>query len=176
MFYAHLVSILSEVVVKRVQFLMSDDKLKALDALVEKTGVGTRTDLINNALTLLGWAVKERTAERSIASVDGNGNIKEVELPALLLIAQPDSDTQSRSEVAQQPAAVRPYSGLMAERLNGMLEQNEQGLHTTETAAVQAARRLAAMRHPVRQRNSRKRPVELLKKKRSPSEGNAPGR
>jgi hypothetical protein len=71
---------------KRLQVLMSDERLDELDALVKLTGLKTRTELINYSLTLFEWSVKERLAGRIIASVDEqNERYKEVELPGISL-------------------------------------------------------------------------------------------
>ena len=37
----------------RIQFELSEDRNKELEALMEKTGIRTKKDLFNNALTLL---------------------------------------------------------------------------------------------------------------------------
>jgi hypothetical protein len=75
-----------EVNMKRLQVLMSDERLDELDALVKLTGLKTRTELINYSLTLFEWSVKERLGGRIIASVDEqNERYKEVELPGISL-------------------------------------------------------------------------------------------
>jgi hypothetical protein len=71
---------------KRLQVLMSDERLDELDALVKLTGLKTRTELINYSLTLFEWSIKERLRGRIIASVDEqNERYKEVELPGISL-------------------------------------------------------------------------------------------
>jgi hypothetical protein len=71
---------------KRLQVLMSEERLDELDALVKLTGLKTRTELINYSLTLFEWSVKERLGGRIIASVDEqNERYKEVELPGISL-------------------------------------------------------------------------------------------
>jgi hypothetical protein len=71
---------------KRLQVLMSDERLDELDALVKLTGLKTRTELINYSLTLFEWSIKERLGGRIIASVDEqNERYKEVELPGISL-------------------------------------------------------------------------------------------
>ena len=68
----------------RIQFELSEDRNKELEALMEKTGIRTKKDLFNNALTLLEWAVKEKRSGRIIASVDeGEKKFKEIVMPAL---------------------------------------------------------------------------------------------
>jgi len=68
----------------RIQFELSEDRNKELEALMEKTGIRTKKDLFNNALTLLEWAVKEKRSGRIIASVDEREKkFKEIVMPAL---------------------------------------------------------------------------------------------
>jgi hypothetical protein len=67
---------------KRIQFLMDDDFVRELDKLVEKNGLKTRTQLLNVALTLYDWAVRERESGNIIASVnERTERYKEIELP-----------------------------------------------------------------------------------------------
>ncbi len=57
--------------IMRFQIEMSKDEAKEWDDLIKKTsGVKTKKDLINNALTLLEWAVNERLSGRIIAALD----------------------------------------------------------------------------------------------------------
>lgn len=68
----------------RIQFEMSEEKVKELEALMEEGGVRTKKDLFNNALTLLEWSLRERKAGRIIASVDEKEKrYKEIEMPIL---------------------------------------------------------------------------------------------
>ena len=70
--------------ITRIQFELSEDRNKELEALMEKTGTRTKKDLFNNALTLLEWAVKEKRTGRIIASVDERGKkYKEIVMPVL---------------------------------------------------------------------------------------------
>ena len=68
----------------RIQFELSEDKLKELEALMETSGIRTKKELFNSALTLFGWALYERKAGRVIASMDEEeGKYKELLMPAL---------------------------------------------------------------------------------------------
>jgi metal-responsive CopG/Arc/MetJ family transcriptional regulator len=68
----------------RIQLDMPDDRVKELDALMEQTGVSTRKELFNNALTLFEWAVREKRLGHVIASVDeGAKKMKELVMPSL---------------------------------------------------------------------------------------------
>jgi hypothetical protein len=66
----------------RLQFEIPEDRLDALDELMEKSGMRTRTELFNNATTLLGWAITQRENGRAIASVDHDDkSFRELEMP-----------------------------------------------------------------------------------------------
>lgn len=82
----------------RLQFELTEDRVKELDELIERLGLRTRVNLLNEALTLYEWAIHEREAGRIIASVDEkNDRYKEVELPGL-----PDiSDSEPSREIEQ---------------------------------------------------------------------------
>jgi hypothetical protein len=68
----------------RLQIELSDQKVRQLDALLADTELPTKKELINNALTLLTWAVRETKAGRKIVSLDEETkHYKEVLLPAL---------------------------------------------------------------------------------------------
>ena len=68
----------------RIQIELPEEKLKALEELMNETGLKTKKELLNNALTLLTWAVRETKAGRVIASVDEHEKkYKEILLPAL---------------------------------------------------------------------------------------------
>ena len=55
-----------------------------LERLKRATGTKTHKELFNNALTLLDWAIKQRTLGRTIASVDEqNREFRELQMPAL---------------------------------------------------------------------------------------------
>ena len=67
---------------KRLQFDFADERVKELDDLVERTGLKTRAQFFNSALSLFEWAIREREAGRIIASVDeATDKYKEVEMP-----------------------------------------------------------------------------------------------
>ena len=68
----------------RFQFELEKSKAAELDALMKETGVTTKKELINNALTLLKWAVKETKRGHSIASIDEeNSRYRELQMPIL---------------------------------------------------------------------------------------------
>ena len=68
----------------RIQFELPEDKVKVLDAIMEDSGIKTRVDLFNNAMTLLKWAIKQRKEGRVIASIDyGDNTLRELIMPLL---------------------------------------------------------------------------------------------
>lgn len=68
----------------RMQFELPEDRFSELKALMERTGVKTQKDFINNALTLLEWVIKEKEAGRKIASVDEeHKSYRELVMPIL---------------------------------------------------------------------------------------------
>ena len=70
--------------VVRMQFDMPEARLAQLKEVMETCGLATQKDLINNALTLFEWAVKQRQEGRVISSVDEkNKKWKELSMPAL---------------------------------------------------------------------------------------------
>jgi hypothetical protein len=56
----------------RIQFELTDEKAKELDAFMASIGVTTKKDLFENSLSLLEWAVKEikTNPNRIIGSID----------------------------------------------------------------------------------------------------------
>ncbi len=67
----------------RFQIEISKDEAREWDELMKKaSGIRTKKDLINNALTLLEWAINERGVGRTIASVDEKEmKFKEIVMP-----------------------------------------------------------------------------------------------
>ena len=73
----------------RIQFELSDDKVAELEKLMAESGIKTKKELFNNALTLLEWAIKERKAGKTIASVDEKTNrYKELLMPVLSTVTK----------------------------------------------------------------------------------------
>lgn len=54
-----------------------------LEKLMKETGIETKRELINTAITLFIWAIREVKSGRSVGSVDEkNGKWKEIVIPA----------------------------------------------------------------------------------------------
>ena len=68
----------------RVQVEMLEDQVQKLDEIMEKCGIRTKKDLLNNALTLLKWAVKKKEAGCEIVAVNTvSGTYQELDMPVL---------------------------------------------------------------------------------------------
>ena len=81
----------------RIQFELPTQKVRDLERLMEESGIQTKRELFNNALTLLEWAAKQRKLGRVIASIDEkNGKYFELQMPILSAIAtKNDEDTEA---------------------------------------------------------------------------------
>jgi hypothetical protein len=85
--------------ITRIQIELSDENLSRYEKLMEKCGVRTKKDLINNALTLLEWAIRERENGRVIASVDEKTEkYKEVLLPIFASIPLNDERPANKAD------------------------------------------------------------------------------
>ena len=68
----------------KIQFELPGARVKDLEALMSLTGITTRKDLFNNALSLLEWAIRESYLGNMIASVDEkNEKFKQLVMPIL---------------------------------------------------------------------------------------------
>ena len=77
-------AIAAQVGTTRLQIELSPERLRQLETLLSDTGLATKKELVNNALTLLMWAVRETKAGRTIVSLDEQSkHYREVLLPAL---------------------------------------------------------------------------------------------
>lgn len=68
----------------RVQFEVTDKQLEAIENLKDITGLRTKKDLLNSALTLLEWFVGERKAGRIVGSLDQEQKLREIRMPGVL--------------------------------------------------------------------------------------------
>lgn len=68
--------------VQRIQFEVPIDRLQELEQLMNRAGISTKKELLNNALTLLEWVVGEKSRGHTIASVDEpTQRFKELAMP-----------------------------------------------------------------------------------------------
>ena len=113
----------------RFQVEIMREELTEMERLCELGGLSSKKELLNNALTLLKWAVRQKQQGYSIASVDANGDVRrELEMPYLESVglksqtplkvvhsSGPDADDERLSEepdtdeVAVHPRAAARY-------------------------------------------------------------------
>lgn len=68
----------------RIQFDLDDGQLAEFEALMAEGGVSTKRELLNNAITILGWAMDEVNDGRVIASLDEKAqSYKQLSMPIL---------------------------------------------------------------------------------------------
>ena len=73
----------------RLQFELSSDALAELDHLQAVGGFQTRKDLLNNALTLMSWAIQHAHAGHAVIAIDDKaGAAHELNMPFLAYAAQ----------------------------------------------------------------------------------------
>lgn len=66
----------------RIQFEIPTSNFKDLEKLMEEAGIKTKSELLNNALSLLEWAINQRKRGRLIAAVDEeNSRYQELLMP-----------------------------------------------------------------------------------------------
>ena len=86
----------------RLQVEIDQEQMNELERLLQVGGLRTKKELLNNALTLLKWAVKEKGRGCAIVSVnEQEGTYKELEMPFLEHVAQ---------HVAMKPQALHTDS------------------------------------------------------------------
>lgn len=68
----------------RIQLELPEARVQELEGLMREAGITTKKDLLNDALSLFQWALRERQAGRKIASVDeSNQRYKELVMSSL---------------------------------------------------------------------------------------------
>ena len=87
----------------RLQFEIDEGWLQELEELRRLGGLRRKKDLLNNALTLLRWAVKQRLNGRTIVSVGQDDSERELEMPYLEAVA---ASATKQATTAAAPAAV----------------------------------------------------------------------
>lgn len=58
----------------RIQYELSEKENAEIEKMMEDTAISTKRDLLNNALTLFEWAIKEIKKGRVIAAIDEKEN------------------------------------------------------------------------------------------------------
>jgi hypothetical protein len=96
----------------RFQFEIDQEHMNELESLMKLGGLKTKKELLNNALTLLRWAVKQTGRGSTIAAIDErDGVYKELSMPFLdaiaasgkltaLRVAEPDNLTAAAAAPA----------------------------------------------------------------------------
>jgi hypothetical protein len=73
----------------RLQIEVTEDQDRHIQSLMEQTGLATKKDLFNNALTLLSWAIEEVANGNTIASVNEEENrYRVLQMPILTHVAR----------------------------------------------------------------------------------------
>ncbi|MCH7787145.1 MAG: hypothetical protein IIC22_06515 [Chloroflexi bacterium] len=90
----------------RIQYEIPEDRLEALDALMKEAGMKTRTELFNNGMALLRWAIRQRKEGRVVASINyDDKSFRELEMPFFENIVEKSKsrkiDTSSDSEAQE---------------------------------------------------------------------------
>lgn len=73
--------------VTRLQFEIDEEWVRELEELMRLGGIRTKKELLNNALTLLRWAAKQKLNGRTLVSVGEDGSERELEIPYLEAVA-----------------------------------------------------------------------------------------
>ena len=68
----------------RLQLEVPERVLESVNALKERTGVGSQTDVVRNALRLYEWYIEEFGEERAIEIHAQSGKVEKVPLVLLL--------------------------------------------------------------------------------------------
>ncbi len=63
-----------------LQVDLTSERNEQLTKLMAQTGLSTREEFFNNALTLTAWAIREVAAGRKICSQEPDGSIKELSM------------------------------------------------------------------------------------------------
>lgn len=72
----------------RVQLEVNQERITELELLMQKTGIRTKSDLLEAAISLFEIAVRERSTGRIITSLDeSSGRYKELVLPSIERVA-----------------------------------------------------------------------------------------
>jgi hypothetical protein len=76
----------------RLQMEITEQQSAHLENLIQNTGLSTKKDLFNNALTLLSWAIDEVRNGNTIAAVNEEQKLyRELNMPVLSHVRRPTS-------------------------------------------------------------------------------------
>ena len=100
----------------RFNLFLSDTQDALLDDLKKLCDLGSKKDVVENALMLLGWAATEAAKGLSIASIDESRRVfREVETPAL-------QGARKRAEILRKMAAAQPAAAAAQPAAKGTAE------------------------------------------------------
>ena len=68
---------------KRFQLDLTEKEHAEMERLMAFAGIKTKREFISNAVTMFRWAAMELLQGRKIGSIDDNGGMKQLEMPAL---------------------------------------------------------------------------------------------
>ena len=89
----------------RWQIEFPDEQVEELEALMRKIRIDTKKDLINNALTLLDWAVSEIERGHAIGSfAQDDERFREVLLPGLAAARYSSNNAPHSTTAPSEPA------------------------------------------------------------------------
>lgn len=67
----------------RINIEVSPRKLKELKEMMEAAGVSTQRELLDNALTLAKWAMRQKKSGKAIGSLTEDNKFTELDMPIL---------------------------------------------------------------------------------------------
>ena len=83
----------------RLQVELTHERVQAIDRLVTLTGMASRKEFLDNALSLMAWAIREKQKGRMIASVEEHDpeGFREVTMPCLEHLSPAHASPQEKS-------------------------------------------------------------------------------
>ena len=88
----------------RFQVAVTKQQFHEFEQLMQSGGLKTNRDLLNNAITLLKWAAREKAKGAAIVSInESEGSCKELQLPFLENVALSMKVGAERTEVDRVP-------------------------------------------------------------------------
>ena len=68
----------------RLQIDMTKERIKSIDELKTITGLGSRKEVLDNALAIFSWAISETQEGRNISSINGDcTSFKQLVMPCI---------------------------------------------------------------------------------------------
>lgn len=83
----------------RIQIELAEDRVKTLERLMRSCDIATKKELMNNALTLLEWAVGEVVKGNIIISLNERENrYRELQMPIFFNVAKEEAAQREQRE------------------------------------------------------------------------------